>query len=313
MRVFVAGATGAIGRPLVPALVGAGHEVTAMTRSPEKTPSLEAAGASATVCDALDAAALDAAVRDAQPEVIINQLTDLPGAFSPRGMTESYEATSRLRVECTRTLLDAGAACGTRRLIAQSIAFLYAPEGPAVKDEEGRPFTEAPPPFGDAVRALVEMETTVTAAPAMEGVVLRYGAFYGPGTWYAADGSTAEMVRKRRYPIVGDGGGMFSFIHVDDAADATVAALTAGAPGTYNVVDDEPAPMRDWLPVYAQALGAPAPRRVPAWLARLAAGKATTAMATSLRGASNARAKRELGWQPRHASWRTGFEADLAG
>jgi nucleoside-diphosphate-sugar epimerase len=210
-----------------------------------------------------------------------------------------------------RTLIDAGVASGARRVIAQSIAFLYAPEGPMVHDEDGRPFSDAPPPFGDAVRALVRMEEMVTSIPGIDGLVLRYGAFYGPGTWYAAGGSTADAVRRRRYPIVGDGGGVFSFVHVDDAATATVAAVAGGAPGVYNVVDDEPTPMRDWLPAYARALGAPAPRRVPIWLARLAAGRATAAMATSLRGASNANAKRELGWQPRHASWRTGFAEDL--
>jgi nucleoside-diphosphate-sugar epimerase len=312
MRVFVAGATGVIGRPLVPALIATGHQVTAMTRSPDKTAALAAAGATPVVCDAFDAAALEAAVRAAGPEVIVNELTDLPRSFAPRAMAQAYETTSRLRTEATRTLIDAGAASGAKRVIAQSIAFLYAPEGPVVQGEDGRPFTEAPPPFGDAVRALVQMEALVTSTPGIDGVVLRYGALYGPGTWYAAGGSTAEAVRRRRYPIVGDGGGVFSFLHVDDAAAATVAAVAGGAPGVYNIVDDDPARMRDWLPVYAQALGAPAPRRAPEWLARLAAGRAATAMATSLRGASNAKAKRELGWRPQHASWRTGFPDDLA-
>jgi nucleoside-diphosphate-sugar epimerase len=313
MRVFVAGATGVIGRPLVCALIAAGHEVTAMTRSPDKTAALAAAGATPVVCDAFDAAALEAAVRAAGPDVIINELTDLPSSFAPRAMARAYETTNRLRTEAMRTLIDAGAASGAKRVIAQSIAFLYAPEGPVVQDEDGRPFSEAPPPFGDAVRALVQMEALVTSIPGIDGLVLRYGAFYGPGTWYAAGGSTAEAVRRRRYPIVGDGGGVFSFVHVDDAATATVAAVAGGAPGVYNIVDDEPAPMREWIPVYARALGAPQPRRVPAWLARLAAGRATATMATSLRGASNAKAKRELGWQPRHASWRTGFAEDLGG
>jgi len=312
MRVFVAGATGVIGRSLVPALIAAGHEVTAMTRSPEKTSALGGAGCTPVVCDAFDAAALDAAVRAAEPDVIINELTDLPSSFSPRAMASAYETTSRLRTEAMRTLIDAGATSGAKRVIAQSIAFLYAPEGAAVQDEDGRPFTEAPPPFGDAVRAVVQMEALVTSIPGIDGLVLRYGALYGPGTWYAAGGSTAEALWRRRYPVVGDGGGVFSFIHVDDAAAATVAAVAGGAPGVYNIVDDEPAPMRDWLPVYATALGAPAPRRVPAWLARLAAGRAATEMATSLRGASNAKAKRELGWRPRYASWRTGFPEDLA-
>jgi nucleoside-diphosphate-sugar epimerase len=307
MRAFVAGASGVIGRSLVPALIAAGHEVTALTRSPEKAAALQTAGAIPVVCDALDAAALTAAVQAARPEVILNELTDLPRSYAPRAMADAYAKTNRLRTEATRTLLDAGRAAGARRVIAQSIAFLYAPEGAAVKDETGRPFDDAPPPFGDAVRALVDMEGMVTAAAGIEGLVLRYGAFYGRGTWYAADGSTAADVRRRRYPVIGDGGGVFSFIHVDDAAAATVAAVARGAPGVYNVVDDEPAPLRDWLPVYARALGAPPPRRVPAWLARLIAGPATAAMATSLRGASNANAKRELGWQPRYASWRSGF------
>jgi nucleoside-diphosphate-sugar epimerase len=274
----------------VTALIAAGHEVTAMTRSPDKTAALAAAGATSVVCDAFDAAALAAAVRAASPEVIVNELTDLPSSFAPRAMAESYETTSRLRTEATRTLIEAGAACGAKRLIAQSIAFLYAPEGSVVQDEDGLPFGDAAPPFGDAVRALMQMEAMVTSIPGIDGLVLRYGALYGAGTWYAAGGSTAEAVRRRRYPIVGDGGGVFSFVHADDAAAATVAAVAGGAPGVYNIVDDEPAPMRDWLP----------------------AGRATAAMATSLRGASNAKAKRELGWQPRHASWRTGFLEDLA-
>ncbi|HVS29352.1 MAG TPA: NAD(P)-dependent oxidoreductase [Solirubrobacteraceae bacterium] len=311
MRVFVAGASGVIGRSLVPQLVAAGHEVTGMTRSPDKLAALEQAGASAVLCDALDAAAVDAAVAAAAPDVIVNQLTDLPPTSNPRKLTASYEATNRVRTEGSNALLAAAHAHGARRMVAQSIAFLYAAEGDLVKDEDARPYTDAPAPFGGAVKALLEMERGVTQAPGIDGIVLRYGIFYGPGTWYADDGSTAADVRRRRFPIVGGGAGTFSFIHVDDAAAATVLAVERGAPGIYNVVDDDPAPLREWLPFYAEALGAKRPLRVPTFVARIAAGGFATMFATALRGASNARAKRELAWSPRYASWRQGFREAL--
>jgi nucleoside-diphosphate-sugar epimerase len=195
--------------------------------------------------------------------------------------------------------------------VAQSIAFMYAPAGDRVKDEEGALLTDVAGPFGEGVAAMQAAERQVLEAGGLEGLVLRYGFFYGPGTYYAADGTQAADVRRRRVPLVGDGGGVTSFIHVDDAAAATVAACERGAPGVYNVVDDEPAPFRDWLPFYAEAIGAKPPRRVPGWLARLVAGRFAVGMATAARGASNAKAKRELGWEPRYPSWRRGFREAL--
>ena len=305
MKVFLAGASGTLGRSLVPRLVAAGHEVTWMTRSAERAEAIRGAGASAVVCDALDAAAVSAAIADASPEVVIAQLTALPEEYDPR--TIDYGPTNRLRIEGGRNLISAARAAGTRRYITQSIAFLYASEGAWVKDEGARPFTEAPEPFGTGVQATLRSEQEAIEAEGLEGLVLRYGQFYGPGTYYGEDGNIAERVRKRRFPIVGRGSAVSSFIHIDDAADATVAGVERGAPGIYNVVDDDPAPMRDWLPVYARALGAKRPLRVPKWLARMVAGSFTTVLATELRGASNEKAKRELDWTPAHPSWRDGF------
>jgi 2-alkyl-3-oxoalkanoate reductase len=306
MRVFVAGASGAIGRRLLPQLVAAGHEVTGITRSEERAEAIRAAGARAVICDALDTDALHAAVTGAAPEVVVHQLTALPHRFDPRDK-ELYASTNRLRSETTRTLLDAARAAGARRLICQSIAFAYAPGGETeVKDEEAPLALDAPLPFGDAVRAIDEMERAVVGADGLEGLVLRYGWFYGPGTYYADDGTMTEDIRRRRFPVIGKGDGLYSFVHVDDAASATVAAVERGAPGIYNVVDDDPAPQRVWLPLYAEAIGAKKPRRVPVWLARLVVGKIAT-MANVQPGASNAKAKRELGWEPRWASWREGF------
>jgi nucleoside-diphosphate-sugar epimerase len=306
MRVFVAGASGAIGRPLLPLLVAAGHEVTGTTRSEQRAEAIRAAGARPVVVDALDSEALRAAVVESRPEAVVHQLTALPERFDPRDKA-IYDATNRLRGPVTAVLLDAARAAGARRFLAQSIAFAYEPGSrPEVMDEDAPLATEAPPPFRDGVRTLLEMERSVIEAEGLEGLVLRYGWFYGPGTYYAEDGSTAADVRKRRFPVVGRGEGLFSFVHVDDAASATVAAVERGAPGVYNVVDDEPAPMREWLPAYAEAIGARKPLRVPGWLARLVAGRMATMM-TALPGASNAKAKRELGWEPRWRSCREGF------
>jgi nucleoside-diphosphate-sugar epimerase len=306
MRVFVAGATGAIGRPLVLQLVAAGHEVTGTTRSEERAEAVRAAGARAVVCDALDPDALRAAVEQAAPEVVVHQLTALPHRFDPRDK-EIYAATNRVRGEGTRNLIEAARAAGARRLVWQSIAFAYRPAAqPEVMDEEAPLALGSPPPFGDAVRAIDEMERAVVGAEGMEGLVLRYGWFYGPGTYYADDGSMAHDVRRRRFPVIGKGTGIFSFVHVDDAASATVAAVERGAPGIYNIVDDDPAPQREWLPVYAEAIGAKKPLRVPVWVARLVAGKIAN-LAGLQPGASNAKAKPELGWEPRWRSWREGF------
>ncbi len=309
MKVFVAGASGAIGRPLVPRLLAAGHEVVGMTRRPERAEEIRAAGAEAVVCDAFDAEGLSEAVRAAEPEVVVHLLTSLPQRFKPR---TDLGPTNRVRIEGTRNLVAAARAAGARRLVAEGVAFFYAPEGDLVKDEGAPLFAQAPGAFGDAMVALTDLERQVLGAEGIEGVVLRYGWLYGPGTYYGRGGSLAEDALKRRSPVVGAGTGVFSFIHVDDAAAATVAAVERGNPGVYNVVDDDPAPLHEWAPEYAKALGAKPPRRVPVWLARLIAGPAMAETAITLRGASNAKAKRELDWAPAHPSWRQGFRDSLS-
>jgi nucleoside-diphosphate-sugar epimerase len=309
MKVFVAGASGAIGRPLLRQLVAAGHEVTGTTRSAERADEIRALGCAPAVCDVFDRAALKAAVAEAAPEVVINQLTSLPRDYNPRRL--DYGPTNRVRTEGGGNLIAAAREARARRFVTQSISFMYAPEGDWVKGEEARLFTDAPGAFATGVRALIEHERAALEAPGLDSVVLRYGWFYGPGTYYASDGSIAEQVRKRRFPVVGKGSGIVSFLHVEDAAGATVVASEQGSPGIYNVVDDDPASFAEWLPVYAEALGAKRPRRVPAFVAWLVAGGAAAALATELRGASNAKVKRELGWQPRYASWRQGFREAL--
>jgi 2-alkyl-3-oxoalkanoate reductase len=309
MKVFVAGASGAIGRPLVRQLLAAGHEVTGMTRREERAEEIRAAGAKAVVCDAFDAAALETAVGEAAPEVVVHMLTAIPKRIDWKA--DPLAATNRVRMEGTRNLLAAARAAGASRIVAESVAFLYAPRGDWVKDEEAELAEGAPPPFGDTVDALADLERQVLGAEAMEGLVLRFGNFYGPGTMFATAGSQAEEARRRRLPVVGKGTGLFSFIHTEDAAAATVVAVERGASGVYNVVDDEPAPMREWVPAYAEALGAKPPRRVPVWLAGLIAGRGPARNAVELRGASNAKVKRELGWQPRYGSWRQGFREAL--
>jgi nucleoside-diphosphate-sugar epimerase len=310
MRIFVAGASGAIGRPLVRQLLAAGHEVTGMTRRPQRAEEIRAAGAEAVVCDVFDAEALREAVVAAAPEAVVHVLTALPQRYNPK--SDYLAATNRIRVEGTRNLIAAARAAGVRRLVGESIAFAYRPQGSWVKAEEEPLFTEAPGRFGVAFEAIAELERQVLGAEGIEGVGLRYGWLYGPGTYYDRGEQQAEEVGKRRLPIVGKGTGTFSFVHVEDAASATVAALEQGAPGTYNVVDDEPAPLREWVPVYAEALGAKPPRRVPVWLASLVAGKDVAASAVGLRGADNAKARRELGWEPAYPSWRQGFADTLA-
>lgn len=280
-----------------------------MTRSQERAGEIEGAGTEAVVCDAFDAEGLREAVVAARPEVVLHALTALPPRFKPKA--DYLAATNRVREEGTRNLVAAAKAAGARRIVAESVAFFYEPEGEWIKDEEAPLFRDPPGRFAAACDALVALERQVLEAEGLEGVVLRFGWFYGPGTYYDRGGSMADETLKRRNPIVGDGAGMFSFVHVEDAAGAYVAALDRGNPGIYNVVDDEPAPQREWVPVYAEALGAKPPRRVPAWLARLAAGGDLVSTALEMRGASNAKAKRELGWEPAHPSWRQGFSAAL--
>ena len=304
MRVFVAGASGAIGRPLIHRLAAAGHQVTGTTRSERKAESLRAAGADPVVLDAFDSAAVRDAVIAARPDVVMNQLPSLSEPLNPRRYGQWLDTTNRLRAEVTPVLVDAAREAGARRVVAQSVSFLTAPEGPPVVDETARLWLDVPGDVRPGVEALRDMEAAVVDAG---GVVLRYGFFYGPGTSYARDGQVAGEIRRRRLPVVGGGGGLTSFVHVEDAADATVLALDHGAPGVYNIVDDAPAPAREWTPELARLLGAKPPRRIPAWLARLATSRTVATFATEMRGSSNAKARRELGWSPAHPDWRAGF------
>jgi nucleoside-diphosphate-sugar epimerase len=311
VKIFVAGATGVIGRSLVALLVRGGHDVVGMTSSTDKVEQLRSLAATAVVCDALDAEAVARAVVDAAPEAIVHELTRIPPKLDPRRYAEQFAATDRLRTEGTRNLVDAALAAGARRFVAQSVAFAYAPGSGTPKTEEDALYFDAPREFRGRVEAIRELERLVLETPGLEGIVLRYGYLYGPGTAWADGGHMASLVRKRRLPIVGRGTGVWSFVHVGDAAAATVAAVERGRAGVYNVVDDEPAPVAEWLPVYAGTLNARRPFRVPAIVARLGAGKYGAEMMTKASGASNAKAKQELGWHPAHASWRDGFRANI--
>jgi nucleoside-diphosphate-sugar epimerase len=309
MRVFVAGATGAIGQQLVPRLVAAGHEVHGMMRSESKKAVLHELGAVPVVADALDPDQVAEAVARARPDVIVHQLTAI-GSVDPRHFDRDFALTNRLRTEGTDHLLSAGQATGVRRFVAQSYgAWWYERTGGPVKTEED-PLDPTPArEMRESWAAVRHLEEAVLGAQWTEGIVLRYGAFYGPGTSMAPGGELPEMIRKRKFPLVGDGGGVWSFIHVADAAEATVAAVEHGSRGVYNVADDDPAPVAEWLPALAQTLGAKKPMRVPRFIGRLFAGEVGVVMMTDGRGASNAKAKRELGWRPAHPSWRQGFLA----
>jgi 2-alkyl-3-oxoalkanoate reductase len=319
MRIFVAGATGALGRELVPQLVARGHEVVGMTRTAAKQDLLRSLGARPVVADALDPDAVAQVVASVKPEVIVHELTALSAPMSIRDVRHPERSpattmTNRLRTEGTDHLLAAGRAVGARRFVAQSFGALqFARTGGPVQTEADPLDPNPPAALRPGLAAILYLEQAVTTIEWGEGLVLRYGAFYGPGTGIglAPDAVMAGPIRKRRFPLVGDGGGVWSFVHIEDAAAATAAAVEHGQPGIYNVVDDEPAPVREWLPVLASALGAKRPRRVPRWLARLAAGELATVMMTDVRGASNAKAKRELGWQLRYPSWRLGFAQGL--
>ena len=305
MRVFVAGASGAIGTRLVPQLIERGHAVIGTARSAEKAEHVRALGAQPVVLDLLDRAAVRTAVLDAEPDAIVHQATALADLTFSRNFDRTFAPTNRLRTEGTDALLAAAREAGVDRFVAQSFAsYRNARDGGPVKTEDD-PLDPAPvAKTRESHAAMRHLEEVVTNAG---GIALRYGAFYG-----AANDGLIEPVRKRQYPIVGDGGGFVSFIHLDDAAAATVLALEHDGPGIFNIVDDEPAPVREWLPVLAEALGARPPRRFPRWLARLIAGEAAVVMGTEARGVSNAKAKRELGWEPRHRSWREGFVAAYA-
>jgi nucleoside-diphosphate-sugar epimerase len=309
MRVFVAGATGAIGKQLVPRLVEAGHEVHGLTRSESKQAMLHELGAVPVVADALDPDQVAEAVGRARPDVIVHQLTAIPATLDLRHFDRDFALTSRLRTEGTDYLLSAGQAVGVRRFVAQSHILSYARTGGPVKGEED-PFDRSPArEMRETLAAILHLEEAVLGARWTEGIVLRYGHFYGPGTSLAPGAEQFEMIRRRKFPLVGDGGGVWSFIHVADAAEATVAAVERGNRGVYNIVDDDPAPVTKWLPALAEELGAKKPVRVPRFIGRLFAGEAGAVMMTELRGASNAKAKRELGWRPAHPSWRQGLAA----
>ena len=312
MKIFLAGSTGVIGRNLVSPLIQGGHQVVALIRNASKAREVEAMGATATVADALDSPALIAAVAKAQPEVIIHQLTALTGVGNFKKLDEELAPTNRLRTEGTDSLLEAARAAGTRRFIAQSFCgWTYAREGGTVKTEED-PLDPSPPEaFRNTLAAIRHLEQAVGNAGHVEGIILRYGFFYGPGTSIARDGSIVGLIRDHKLPIVGDGGGIWSFLHIHDAVAATVASLMEGPPGLYNVVDDDPAPVSTWLPALAEAVGARAPGKVPLWLARFAIGDAGVSAMTQNRGASNAKAKRLLHWRPIYSSWRQGFAEGL--
>ena len=308
MRIFIAGASGAVGQPLVRRLAEAGHEVHGMTRTPAKAALLRELGATPVVADALDRDAVMAAVLEARPDVVVHQLTAI--ADMKRNIDASFVLTNRLRTEGTDHLIAAARAAGARCFVGQSFApWSYKREGGPAKAEDDPLETDPPKHVEETLAAIRHLEAAVTGAQDLEGIVLRYGGFYGPGTSIARGGDMLENIVKGRFPVVGDGAGVWSLVHIEDAAEATVRAIERGAPGIYNICDDEPAPVREWLPVLAEAVGGRRPRHMPGFLGRLLLGPAGYAMMTSLRGASNAKAKRELGWTPAYPSWRQGFAA----
>lgn len=313
MRIFVAGATGALGKQLVPRLVGSGHEVTGMTRSRSKADAVRELGARPVVADALDPEEIASAIAATEPEVIVHELTSLTGSIDLKHFDRTFELTNRLRTEATDHLLAAGQAVGIRKFVAQSYTgWPYAREGGPVKSEED-PLDPSPVPGMErSLAAIRHLEDAVTGSGWTEGIVLRYGGFYGPGTSFWPGGEQYEQILRRKWPVVGSGGGMMPLVRIDDAAEATQAAIERGRRGIYNVCDDSPEPVNRWLPEVAEAIGAKPPRRVPRWLARVLAGEVPTVMMTEGRGASNAKAKRELGWSPRHPSWREGL-AEVTG
>jgi len=310
MRVFVAGATGAVGSRLQPLLVAAGHSVVGLTRSALKGDAIRGAGAEPAIADATNRAAIVEAVANAKPDVIVHEMTALGDADDLRRFDRSFAATNRLRTAGLVNLLAAARQAGTRRLVAQSFCgWPYAPIGEPVKSEDDPLDSEPPRELRRILEAIRFLENAVTSSSEIDGVVLRYGAFYGPGTGILAAAMVDQLLR-RRVPLIGSGNGWWSFLHVDDAAAAT--AVEHGAPGIYNIVDDEPAPVRDWLPALAAMLGARSPRRVPSWLARITAGAHIVAMMTQARAGSNAKAKRALSWRPAHPTWREGFARALS-
>lgn len=308
MRVLVAGGSGAIGTQLVPLLLDDGHDVTIMARNPGRAHGLVAAGAHFVEADALDAEAVTAAVTTAHPDVIVNLLTAIPQTLRPKRFQSQMEATNLLRVHGTRHLIDAGNAAGTPKLVSESIAFLYDPTSREPATESDAPWANPPRSFRAALDAVLALERMTLD---VNGIVLRFGHLYGSGTGFASDGAVFEAIAAGKLPVVADGGSMFSFIHVADAAKAVRAAITYEGSGIFNIVDDEPVPTGTWLPGLAKMLGAKTPKRAPAFVAKMFAGDWGVAYMTELRGASNRRAAEVLGWRPRYKAWSEGFTATL--
>lgn len=312
MKIFVAGSTGAVGKHLLPLLKEKKHEVVALTRTPEKSRLVEELGATPVIADVFNKDELISAIRKAEPEVVIHQLTALTGAGNFKKFDEEFALTNRFRTEVLDTMLEAARSVGSRRFIAQSFSgWPFAREGGPVKTEED-PLDPTPPKsFSKTLAAIRQLEDTIRSAEDVGGIALRYGIFYGPGTGIAKDGNIVEAIKKHKLPLVGDGGGIWSFTHIEDVAGSTVAAIANGSPGIYNVVDDEPAPVSTWLPYLAEALGAKPPQKLPVWLARFFIGEGGVSMMTKIRGASNTKAKHELNWTPKYKSWREGFVKGL--
>jgi nucleoside-diphosphate-sugar epimerase len=312
MRVFLAGATGAIGQRLVPMLIDAGHEVVGTTTTPSKVDGLRLAGAMPVVLDGRDGEAVRSAVLDARPDVVVHQMTALGGNLDMRRFAESFTVTNRLRTDTTDYLIEAAAEAGAHRFVAQSFAgWPNEQRGGPIKTEDDPINTNPPGAVRETLEAILHVEEVTTSTPGIDGLALRYGGFYGPGQALGKGGAMFDGVTARQVPIVGRGSGIWSFVHIDDAAMATALAVDRGAPGVYNIVDDDPAPVSEWLPYLADALGAKPPRRVPVWLARLIVGEPLVSMMTKLRGSSNVKAKRELGWVLEYPTWRKGFREAL--
>jgi nucleoside-diphosphate-sugar epimerase len=310
MKVFVAGATGAIGKRLIPLLVQAGHQVTGTTRNPGKGEALRNMGAEAVIVEGLDRDAVVQSVLSIRPEVIVHQMTALASMKSLKNFDAEFALTNRLRTEGTENLIAAARAAGVRKIIAQSYTgWPYARQGGRIKTEDDPLDPHPPKAMSESLAAIRKLENLVTTTAGFTGIVLRYGSLYGPGTSTSRDGEIVQLIRQRKFPLAGSGAGVWSFIHVDDAASATLAAVESDARGIFNVVDDDPAEVSVWLPALAERIGAKPPRHVPAWLGRLFVGAAGLSMMTQSRGASNAKAKRVLGWTPKYASWRAGFRS----
>src|SRR5262245_52189985 len=308
MRILIAGASGAIGRPLVRRLRANQHEVFALTRSPDSAPALREIGVEAVIADALDAAAVKAAVGRIRPDAVINELTALPRHYTPTEMTTAAERDRKVRVEGNINLLAALRDSGVRRYLLQSPGYWYAP-GAGLADESVPFISSASPRVEASARTYRELEARASATPGIEFVALRYGFFYGPGTWYTREGDMGDQVRQRQVPIIGEGQGVYNFVHIDDAAGATAAALEC-SPGAYNIVDGNPSPQHVWLTAFARAAGAPAPPRVSEAVALRTSGPDAVYYATKLRGASHEKAGRELGFRPRPLEWILGQRSD---